>query len=449
MPPRTTDPTTLSLTDLAAAYRSGDLRPTEATEAFLERLEPGPVYRVVTAERARRQARRAERLLDRGVDLGPLQGVPLAVKDLIDQEGEVTAAGSRALESGARAERDAPVAARLDAAGAVFLGRTTMTELAFSGLGLNPHHGTPPNAADAARIPGGSSSGSAVAVATGRATAALGSDTGGSVRIPASFNGLVGLKTTNGLLPTDGCTPLSTTLDTIGPIARTVEDAWQLFLALAARPAAPLPQAPERPVLLAADTVLQEELEPPVAAVLEDVLAAVERAGAEVRTGPLPALAAPAALQRRYGGFAAHEALALHEELLGEGSLVDPRVARRILAARGRSSSDYLRLHYAREAMRRAFWQEHRHVDAIVGPTVAILPPRTADLEGDDEAYLEANRLALKNTMVFNFLGGPAVSVPAGRTPEGLPVGVMIATAPGREDLALALGKRLLEAVAD
>ena len=240
------DPTTLTAVELGEAYRRGQLTPRGVTEAYLEKSAPGKIYREVLADRARAQAERAQRQFESGIDVGPLQGVPLAMKDLIDLEGTVTAAGSRALASGLAASADAPAAARLDAAGAVFLGKTTMTELAFSGVGINPHYGTPPNAFDPARIPGGSSSGSSVAVALEQACAAVGSDTGGSVRIPAAFNGLVGLKTSEGAVPTDGCAPLSMTLDVIGPIARNVADAWIVYRALAALPPAPLPPAPGR-----------------------------------------------------------------------------------------------------------------------------------------------------------------------------------------------------------
>jgi aspartyl-tRNA(Asn)/glutamyl-tRNA(Gln) amidotransferase subunit A len=256
------DPTTLSLGELAHAYREGSLTPTGVLDAYLDRLEIGPIYRLLTPDRAAGQAREAERLFAAGVDIGPLQGVPLAIKDLLDTRGDVTAAGSTVLSRNPPASEDSPVAARLDAAGAVFLGKTGMTELAFSGLGINPHYGTPGNAADPERIPGGSSSGSAVAVASGLACAAVGSDTGGSVRIPASLNGIVGLKTTDGLIPIDGAVPLSTTLDTLGPMARTVSDCWTLLQAMRAAPPRPLPTAPSGLTFLAPTTVLQEGLDP-------------------------------------------------------------------------------------------------------------------------------------------------------------------------------------------
>jgi aspartyl-tRNA(Asn)/glutamyl-tRNA(Gln) amidotransferase subunit A len=440
------DPTSLTVLSLARAYRSGELDPVEVTEAYLAAIDRHPqgdlVYRRVTAERARRQAQEASRMFRAGVDTGPLQGVPLAVKDLFDMEGEVSAAGSKVLLERPPAEQDAPVLARLDAAGAVFLGRTTMTELAFSGIGINPHFGTPSCVRDADRVPGGSSSGSGVAVASGLAAAALGSDTGGSVRIPAAVNGIVGLKTTDGRIPTEGAVPLSTTLDTVGPLARDADDAWALFQAMAAEPYRGLAEPPERLVLLAPTTVLQDDLEGAVEDVFRFALARLEALGMEVRESDLPMLAEVPQLYRRYGSFASHEAFALYEDLLTErGDAMDPRVVARILQVGGRPSADYIRLGYARADLRRRFWPELAGVDAILAPTLAILPPRVDALSSDSD-YFTANARMLRNTTVFNVLASPAVSVPAGDAPNGLFVGLMVVTRPGEEALALGIARR-------
>ncbi|HEX7039393.1 MAG TPA: amidase family protein [Trueperaceae bacterium] len=443
------DPVRASVAELGAAYRSGSLDPVEVTRAFLDRVAAHPhgrlVYRRVTAERALRQAEHAARLFAAGVDLGPLQGVPVAVKDNLDMAGEVTAAGSRVLAGRPPAGEDAPVLARLDAAGAVFLGRTNMTELAYSGVGINPHFGTPPCALDETRVPGGSSSGTGVAVAAGLATVGVGSDTGGSVRIPASVNGVVGLKTTDGLVPTAGCAPLSTTLDTLGPLGRTCDDAWTLFTAMTAQRHAPLRPPRERLTLLAPTTLLQDDLEPEVEAAFGAALELLEALGHEVRSAPVPALAEAPELYRRYGSFASHEALALYErELTERGEEMDPRVVRRVMEHAGRPATDYVRLSLARESLRRAFWPSLAGVDAVVAPTLPILPPRVADLE-EDAAYFRFNALLLRNTAPFNVLGCPAASVPCGRTGGGLSVGLMIATRPGEEELALGLAKQVEE----
>ncbi len=443
------DPVRASVAELGAAYRSGSLDPVRVARAFLDRIAAHPhgrlAYVRLTAERALRQAEHAARLFAAGVDLGPLQGVPVAVKDNVDMAGEVTSAGSRVLAGRPPAAADAPVLARLDAAGAVFLGRTNMTELAYSGVGINPHFGTPPCALDDTRVPGGSSSGTGVAVAAGLTTVGVGSDTGGSVRIPASVNGVVGLKTTDGLVPTAGVAPLSTTLDTVGPLARTCDDAWALFAAMTGQRHSPL-RTPREPLkLLAPTTLLQDDLDPAVRAAFRAALGLLEELGHEVREEPVPALAEAPELYRRYGSFASHEALALYEEeLTRRGDEMDPRVVRRVMEQAGRPATDYVRLSLAREALRRAFWPALAGVDAVVAPTLPVLPPRIAEL-AEDEAYFRFNALMLRNTAPFNLLGCPAASVPCGRTSGGLSVGLMIAARPGEEELALGLAKQVEE----
>jgi aspartyl-tRNA(Asn)/glutamyl-tRNA(Gln) amidotransferase subunit A len=434
-----TDPSDLTLMALAAHYREGTLDPADAVESFLARAEPGDVLRLVTAERARDQAEAASRRWRRGKLLGPLDGAPIAIKDLLDTAGDVTGAGSPALFGDPPAAVDAPVAARLDAAGAVFVGKSTMTELAFSGLGLNPHTGTPGNPFDPSRVPGGSSSGSAVAVARGWAVAAVGSDTGGSVRIPAAFQGLVGLKTTDGAIPTDGAVALSTTLDTLGPIARDAADAWALWRAMAALPVTDLEEAPARGRFWAPPTVWRDDLEPGVRTRFEAALSALRAAGHEVVEDPLPELAELDALFARFGSFAAHEAWALYEGMLDEhGARMDPRVVGRIRAVAGRPASDYLRLTYARHRLRTAVWVAAVGYDALLAPTVAVPPPEIAVLEASDDAYFAANARVLRSTTVVNLLGAPSATVPIGLDEMGLPVGLMITTSPGEDASALA-----------
>lgn len=442
------DPTRCTLGELAAAYRRGSLDPVDVTEAFLERIEEGDTYRLVTAARARRQAEAARRRLRSGHDAGPLDGVPIALKDLIDTEGDVTGAGSPPLYERPAADRDAPVAARLDAAGAVFLGKTTMTELAFSGIGINPHTGTPANALVPDRVPGGSSSGSAVAVATGRACAAIGSDTGGSVRIPASFNGLVGLKTTDGLLPLDGCVPLSTTLDTLGPIARTCDDAWAVFSAMAGRPSTPLPEAPARLRLWAPPEPLAMGVVREVGSAFERTLEALAGAGGAVERRPLPALTELDGLYARYGSFAAHEAFARYEELLERsGDRMDGRVVRRIQAARDRPSSDYIRLTLERRRLCGVVWDALGGCDAIVLPTVAVPPPPLERLLRDDDAFLEANLQVLRLTTLGNLLGGPVATVPIGTDADGASIGFSVACRPFEDREALSVARAVARLV--
>lgn len=433
------DPTLLTLAELAAAYRRRDYSVLEVTEHYLARMTEGSIYRVVTAERALEQARRADAAFARGVDLGPLQGIPLALKDLMDTRGEVSAAGAKAFLTHPPAERDCPAAACLDAAGAVFLGKTNMTELAFSGLGLNPHFGTPPNALEPARIPGGSSSGAGVAVAAGLACAAIGSDTGGSVRIPAAFNGLVGLKTTDGAVPTEGCVQLSTTLDTLGPITRTAEDAWHVWRTLVGEaPAAFAPAKVSGLRIVVPTTVVHEDLDAEVAVGFAVACERLEAAGARLTYSELPILREIDGLYERFGSFAAYEALALYEDVLErDEEMFDPRVAARILTAQNRKATDYIRLGYERRRLQTAFWHACAGFDAVLTPTVAVLPPQIAAL-GADDAYFAANGAVLRNTALFNVLGVPAASVPCAPM-----VGAMVAARPHEEDLVLAIAAAL------
>lgn len=433
------DPRTLTLTGLAQAYRRRECSVLEVTEHYLAQISEGSVYRLPTPERALEQAKRADAAFARGIDLGPLQGIPLALKDLMDTRGDVSAAGARAFLENPPAPEDCPAAARLDAAGAVFLGKTNMTELAFSGLGLNPHFGTPENALGPARIPGGSSSGSGVAVASGLACAAIGSDTGGSVRIPAAFNGLVGLKTTDDSVPTLGCVPLSTTLDTLGPMCRTVEDAWHLWRVLAGQSPAPFaPPAVTGLRVLVPKTVVQEGLAPEVAVGFGAACERLTAAGALLETCELPVLREIDGLYGRFGSFAALEALALYEDVLGRhAQAFDPRVSARILTGKSRSATDYIRLGYERARLKRAFQAACEGFDVVFSPTVAVLPPLLDTLETDD-AYFAANALVLRNTALFNILGLPAVSVPCAPM-----VGAMVVTRAGQDALALGVAAAL------
>ena len=450
----------LDILSLATAYRRRRTTPTEVTRHLLERIEKGAVFRLVTAERAMRQAARAEALFGRGVDLGPLQGVPIALKDLMDTQGDVTSAGSAVLEDAPAAAADCPVAARLDAAGAVFLGKTTMTELAFSGLGLNQHAPIPGNPLDASRVTGGSSSGSAASVGYGLASFAVGSDTGGSVRIPAAFTGLVGLKPTERSLPLDGVVPACPTHDTLGPITRTVADAWHAWQAM--RGEAPRWFAATDVhglELFAPTTVLRDDLDPEVRTGFERGVALLEALGATVRHGEAPSIARIDATYGREHSINSVEYGAAHAGLARRyGGRMDPRVVRRLLASAACTAGEYLELLEERERLKRAFWDEvagagltagthvapgapaNADVAAVIAPTVPILPPLIAPLlAGDDDVFGRANLASVRNARVVNYLGAPAVSVPVHTTAEGLSVGLMVVTRPGQEHLALSI----------
>jgi len=365
-----------------------------------------------------------------GAPAPPLSGLAVSVKDLFDVAGQPTTAGSRVLAGAPAAARDCPAVARLRAAGAALVGHTNMTEFAYSGVGINPHHGTPANAATARidpvpRIPGGSTSGGAVSVAGGAAWAALGSDTGGSIRIPAALHGLVGFKSTARLVPTDGAIPLSTTLDTACAITRSVRDAVLLHEILAARRVA-LAGRPLHALRLAVPaTAVLDGLDAHVAASFERALATLRGAGARIDEIVLPELAALGPLQAG-GGFAAIESWAWHRHRLAEREAdYDPRVAVRIRRGAAASAADYLDLVAARKAWTAQLATRLHGIDALLCPTVPVVAPPLAPLLADDDAFHAANALLLRNPSIVNQLDGCALSLPC-HEPGTLPVGLMV-----------------------
>ena len=411
-------------------------------ETVLERAAREPaaahVFTRLYPETARAAARAADEARAAGAPPAPLAGLPVSIKDLFDVAGETTLAGSLLRRDAAPAAADALAVARLRAAGAAVIGRTNMTEFAFSGVGINPHYGTPRNPCDAAlaRIPGGSSSGAAVSVALGLAVAGLGSDTGGSIRIPAALCGLVGFKNTQRRTPLAGAFPLSFTLDTVCAMARTVADCLLVDGVLADAPLAVPARAVAGLRLALPRTLMLDDLEAPVAAAFERTLARLARIGARIVELPLAELGEIAAINAP-GGFSAVEAWATHREALAtRRAEFDPRVAQRIALGEGVSAADYIRMQ-----QRRADWiarvaQRLAGFDALVCPTVPIVAPAIAPLLADDAAFFKANGLLLRNTSVINFLDGCAFTLPC-HAPGELPVGLMLA-APAGQDAALA-----------
>jgi aspartyl-tRNA(Asn)/glutamyl-tRNA(Gln) amidotransferase subunit A len=361
-------------------------------------------------------------------------GIPISIKDLADIEGQTTAAGSRALADAPPAKADAPVVARLRQAGFILIGRTNMTEYAYSGLGINPHYGTPlsPYERSAKRVPGGSSSGAAVSVADGMAHGALGTDTGGSCRIPAAFCNIVGYKPTARRVPTGGVVPLSTTLDSIGPLARSVACCHSLDAVMAAEPETELkPAAPAGLKLLVPETMALDQLDEHVSAAFEAALARLSKAGAKITRAPFPVFDAIPALVRK-GGFSASEAYAWHRELIAtKRDTYDQRVLARILGGADQTAADYIDLLNRRRAAIAAFATALESVDALAMPTAPIIPPRIADLEDEDD-YKRTNLLILRNTLTINILDGCSISVPMGQR-GGPPCGLMLSAAGGHD----------------
>lgn len=371
----------------------------------------------------------------------PLAGLAVSVKDLFDVAGQVTAAGSTVLADAAPAVHDCLAVARLRAAGGALVGRTNMTEFAFSGVGVNPHHGTPANACDrhTPRIPGGSSSGAAVSVATGAAFVGLGSDTGGSIRIPAALNGIVGFKNTARLVPTSGAVPLSTTLDTVCAMTRSVSDAVTAHEVLAARTVTRSGAPLSGYRLAVAQTAMLDGLDATTATAFERTLETLRNAGARIDELPLAEIKDLGAIQST-GGFSAVESYAWHRGLLARrGDGYDPRVRARIERGATMKGWEYLALADARrDWIGRVEWALTGY-DAVLSPTVPVTAPALATVAPGaerDEEFFRVNALLLRNPSIVNMLDGCAISIPC-HQPGELPVGLMIWHGALRDDTVL------------
>ena len=393
----------------------------------------------VHREAALAAAEAMDKLRSAGLAPSRFAGIPISVKDLFDLAGEPTTAGSTVLADAAPAERDAPAIARLRSAGFIVMGRTNMTEFAFSGLGLNPHYGTPASPYERAttrRIPGGSSSGAAVSVADGMAFAGIGSDTGGSCRIPAAFCGITGYKPTASSVPREGAFPLSQTLDSIGPLANSVACCRILHEIMSgATLASEGPSSLKGLRIAVPQTVALDGLDAHVAASFDRALDLLAKAGATIIDVPFARFAEVACLNAK-GGFAPSEAYAHHRDLIeAKGDGYDQRVRTRVLRGRNQDAADYIQLVQARAAFVAAMRAEVSAFDVLAMPTVPTIAPTIAELAEDDEAFARINLLMLRNPSLINVMDGCAISLPMHRAGEA-PAGLMLARA-GGEDAAL------------
>ena len=439
-------PTVLGLADDLARGRTSSRT---LIEAALARIadpagEGARSFVKVYTDRARAAADAQDALRKAGYVASPLAGLPVSIKDLFDVAGDVTLAGSTALDDRPPAARDAPVVARLRAAGAILIGRTNMTEFAFSGVGINPHYGTPGNPCDRRLIPGGSSSGAAVSVGDAQAIVAIGSDTGGSVRIPAALCGLVGFKPTQHRIPRDGVLPLSTTLDSIGPLANSVACCAIADAVLAGEPPLELSWAPS-PVpalglrLGVPQSHVLDGLAPEVGRAFADACARLSRAGARIVDLALTELGELSAINAS-GGFAPIEAYAWHKPLLERrGDAYDPRVRTRIERAAGMNAVDYINLCAARADLIARVNARTADFDALLMPTVAITAPPIAAFERDDD-YRRLNAMILRNPSVINFLDRCAITLPI-QPPGTAPVGLMVVGEHGADRRLFALAR--------
>jgi aspartyl-tRNA(Asn)/glutamyl-tRNA(Gln) amidotransferase subunit A len=426
--------------EIAQAMTRGATTSRAVVDSALGAITDDPrAFCTVYAETARAAADACDDLRRSGVVLPPFAGVPVSIKDLFDVAGEPTPAGSVILRTAPPAPADAPVVARLRAAGLILIGRTQMSEFAFTGLGLNPHQPQPPNPRDPTRVPGGSSGGAAVSVALGQACGALGTDTGGSVRIPAAFCGLTALKPTQRRVTREGVFPLSPTQDSIGPIANSVRCCAILDAIIADAPRPDWPRVSLHGLRLGVPSnYLVDGLEPPVATAFEATLSALSRAGAALQTFRFAELDGLSAMNAR-GSISNAEAYALHRRLglLEQGALYDPMVLSRVKAGAPMGAADYIDLLNARGAMISAADARTAGFDAVICPTTPIVPPRIADV-ADPERFARLNLMALRNTSAVNLLDRCAVSLPIGDPAKGCGLAIVGETGGDARLLAIA-----------
>jgi aspartyl-tRNA(Asn)/glutamyl-tRNA(Gln) amidotransferase subunit A len=385
----------------------------------------------VYAEAARVAADAADARAARGASLGPFDGTIVSIKDLFDVAGEPTRAGSKVLaEEAAPAKADAKVVQRLRAAGAVIIAKTNMTEFAFSGIGANPHFGTPGNPRDRTRVPGGSSAGAPISVADGMCDIAIGTDTGGSVRIPASLCGLVGFKPSRQRVPTDGAFPLSTTLDSIGPIGKSVADCAAADAVMAGEEILPL-----EPIALAglrfgvAEGLPLDRLDDTVAAAFALAVKRLDDAGARVTHETLALFDDMGEINAK-GGISPYEACAIHRDRMNRrAGDIDPNVRARIERGCATSAADYADMVRERERLVHAMDARLATLDALLMPTTSIVAPTIAEV-ADSKIFAARNAAVLRNTAIINFFDLCAISLPL---QAKLPVGLMLIARNGHD----------------
>ncbi len=422
-----------TLPELAQALAMGKTTSVELTTSALAQIadangEGSRAFIKVFSESAMAAATASDDMRQVGLVASPLAGIPISIKDLFDVQGDVTRAGSKLLVGAPTANDDAPAIARLRAAGAIIVGRTNMTEFAYGGHGINAHYGTPLNPWDRAaqRIPGGSTSGGAVSVTDGMASATIGSDTGGSVRIPAALCGITGFKPTQARIPLAGAFPLSFTRDSIGPLGNSVVCCSWLDAIMAGDKALNFLALPLKGLRFGVPkTILLDDLEPLVADAFSRALTCLSAAGAVLEEFDFPEMQREAAGTRR-ANFSAVEAYALHRERLAtQLDQFDPRVAKRLMLGANIGAADYVDLLKLRHSLIASANRTTARFDALLAPTVPIIAPLLSEMESSEEFFLRMNALLLRNCAPFNVLDRPCWSLPCHRPGEA-PVGLMV-----------------------
>ena len=440
---------------LADGLADGRFTSVELVSAYLDAIENCPdqsIFIRVTASRALDEARRSDLRRQSGATQSRWDGIPFAWKDVFDVRGLPTTAGSDVYRNAEAATSDAAVLENCRRLGAITLGKTNMSEFGYSGLGLNPHYGTPenPHGDGVARVPGGSSAGSAIAVARGLAPVAIGTDTAGSVRVPASFCGVAGFKSSHNRYSKAGVFQLSSSLDSFGCLGRSVSDLVQVDAMMRgiAEPDLKTMTLDEMS-FVAPTSVVFDDVDSDIADAFDQAVAALETAGATITREAFPIFEQVTRLFSTHGTLTVAEAFTLHEELLNseDAARMDQRVRTRLLTANTFSTSDYIRLQWERETLQRKT-AECLQSRFLLFPTTPMTAPELAALEASDELFAATNLKALRNTMLGNYLGTPGVSLPIGKDRSGLPVGALVSAPFGEDDRVLAAALAMQGALA-
>lgn len=429
---------TKSASEIGRGIGAGDVDPVAITEAYLEAAKQSPfgsrIFARQTRDRALAEAIAAHDRAKQGIRRGLLDGVPISWKDLFDTAGTVTEAGSKLLQ-GRVPSQDAEVLQNATRAGLVCLGKTHMTELAFSGLGVNPSTATPPNANDPELAPGGSSSGAATSVAYGMAAAGIGSDTGGSIRLPSAWNDLVGFKPTHNALSLQGVVPLAESFDTVGPLCRTVEDCAELFAVMGNTAAPDLAEASLKGTRMLVLTPYATDVRDAPGAAFQSAVERLSGAGATIETADIPA--ANEAMETTLSLYTAEAYGTWGKVIEADPEKMDHRIRARFRQGADVLAADFVALWQRLRVLRKQYYGATAGYDAVLIPSAANLPPNVARLDSDNDYFVTENLLTLRNTRVGNLMGVCAVTLPTG-VPS---TGIMLMCPPGDDARLLRLAK--------
>ena len=435
---------------LAKKLASGEETSVSLVNQALKRIEDyddPTIFISMTPEEALQEARQSDIRRAQGQPLSSWDGVPMAWKDLFDIKGSTTTAGSLVFADAQTAMKDAPVVAHCRAAGLISVGKTNLSEFAYSGLGLNPHYGTPinPRSTSDPKVSGGSSSGSAAAVAAGLVPLAIGTDTAGSVRVPASFCGVFGFKPSQMHYDRSGVFPLSVSLDSVGTFANDLGDLIildRILRGVEIKEEVRSDSVP--PNLIIPDNIVFEDMHSDVANVFETSVKHLQSKGVSITRTKVPIFDEVVALAKKHGTLTAAEAATYHKETLEspKAEQLDEIIKKRLLSAYKYTAQDYIRLQWERARLQDEMYS-YLNGDILYFPTVPIPAPSIAELEADHSLFTVTNLLALRNTVIGSFLGMPGINIPIGKTRYGLPIGGLFSAAHAQDEFLLAKGRTI------